>query len=138
MPRKPAANTDAIGPVPLRTARGAGRIGRLLLDRPFDVGTLVRDRLPDDRVLEDAVLRALLAPGALLFDDAGGEDVRLAMVAIYTAVTPVTCFPRRGRPMGASARAGRGVGRSASNSSYVGHKRTAFCQALDLTARLVL
>jgi hypothetical protein len=36
---------------------------------------LLRDRLPDDRVFEE------LDREVLLFDDAGGEDVRVAMVA---------------------------------------------------------
>jgi len=67
---------DAIGPVPLRTARGAGRVD-FLLDRPFDVDSVLRDWLPDGRVFEDAVV--LVLP-ALLFDDAGGEDVRVAML----------------------------------------------------------
>jgi hypothetical protein len=61
-----------MGPGPVRTARGAGRFERLV-ERPFDAGFL-RVWLPDDRVLE--VLELLL-----LLDDAGGEDVRVAMVA---------------------------------------------------------
>jgi hypothetical protein len=51
----------------------------------------LRDWLPDDRVLEAAELLALL------FDDAGGEDVRVAMVRIYVIVTSVTAFTRRTR-----------------------------------------
>jgi len=35
---------------------------------------LLRDRLPDDRVFEE------LDREVLLFDDAGGEDVRVAML----------------------------------------------------------
>jgi hypothetical protein len=58
-----------MGPVPLRTARGAGRVE---LDRPFAADVL-RDRLPDDRVFEEL-------ERVLLLDDAGGEDVRVAMV----------------------------------------------------------
>jgi hypothetical protein len=45
-----------------------------LLDLPFDAGLLLRFWLPDDRVFEEA-------ERALLFDDAGGEDVRVAMLA---------------------------------------------------------
>jgi hypothetical protein len=37
---------------------------------------LLRDRLPDDRVFEEA------ERDVPLFDDAGGEDVRVAMVTI--------------------------------------------------------
>jgi hypothetical protein len=57
----------------LRTDRGAGRVD---FDRPFGADLLLRDRLPDDRVFEEA------ARDAPLFDDAGGEDVRVAMVTI--------------------------------------------------------
>jgi len=57
--------------VPLRTARGAGRVD---FDRPL-LEELLRDRLPDDRVFEE------LDREVLLLDDAGGEDVRVAMVA---------------------------------------------------------
>jgi predicted small metal-binding protein len=61
----------AIGPVPLRTARGAGRLG------------FVRDRLPDDRAEEAAPFERGLGAAfeERLFRDAGGEDVRVAMVA---------------------------------------------------------
>jgi hypothetical protein len=45
-----------------------------LLDRPFDAGFLLRFWLPDDRVFEGA------AREVLAFDDAGGEDVRVAML----------------------------------------------------------
>jgi hypothetical protein len=44
-----------------------------LLERPFAAGFL-RVWLPDDRVFEDEALPPRL------FDDAGGEDVRVAMV----------------------------------------------------------
>jgi hypothetical protein len=60
-----------MGPVPLRTARGAGR--RDLVDRAFAVrravlfvGGFLPDRRPDERVVD--------------VRDAGGEDVRVAMV----------------------------------------------------------
>jgi hypothetical protein len=43
-----------------------------LVERPFDEGVL-RAWLPDDRVLEAAA-------DAVRFRDAGGEDVRVAMV----------------------------------------------------------
>jgi hypothetical protein len=66
-----AANSVEMGPGPLRTARGAGR-DRFDADLPFDEDFLPLAWLPDDRLLEDAVL--------LLLDDAGGEDVRVAMV----------------------------------------------------------
>jgi hypothetical protein len=88
-PRPRAANSVAIGPGPFRTALGAGRLD-LLEVRRFDEDFL-RVWLPDDRVLEAAELLALL------FDDAGGEDVRVAMVRIYAIVTSVTPFTRRTR-----------------------------------------
>jgi hypothetical protein len=69
-PRPRAPKNVAMGPVPLRTARGAGRVD---FDRPF--ADVLRDRLPDDRVFEEL-------ERVLLFDDAGGEDVRVAMVTI--------------------------------------------------------
>ena len=60
-----------MGPVPLRTARGAGRVD---FDRPLPAD-VERDRLPDDRVFDEPDL------DVRLLDDAGGEDVRVAMVA---------------------------------------------------------
>jgi hypothetical protein len=72
-PRPRAANSVAIGPVPLRTALGAGRVD--FFDLAFDDVDLLRDWLPDDRVFEEAE-----RVDALLFDDAGGEDVRVAML----------------------------------------------------------
>lgn len=59
-----------MGPDPLRTALGAGRFD---LDERFDDEDFRRVWLPDDRVLEGAAV-------ALPFRDAGGEDVRVAMV----------------------------------------------------------
>lgn len=56
-----------MGPGPLRTARGAGRFD--LDEERFDDEDFRRVWLPDDRVLEPPRLR-----------DAGGEDVRVAMV----------------------------------------------------------
>ena len=70
--RPRARKNVAMGPVPLRTARGAGRVD---FDRPF-AADVERDRLPDDRVFEE------LERDVLLFDDAGGEDVRVAMLQI--------------------------------------------------------
>jgi hypothetical protein len=69
-PRPRAANSVATGPVPFRTALGAGRLD---LERPFD-DDFRRVWLPDDRVFEE-VERVVL-----LLDDAGGEDVRVAML----------------------------------------------------------
>ena len=67
-----------MGPVPFRTARGAGRLD---FERPFAAGFL-RDWLPDDRVVDaDAFAPALGAGLEVPFvRDAGGEDVRVAMV----------------------------------------------------------
>jgi hypothetical protein len=59
----------------LRTARGAGR-DRFFAVRPRDVDFLLLAWLPDDRVLEEPEALFVL----LLLDDAGGEDVRVAMV----------------------------------------------------------
>jgi hypothetical protein len=66
----------AIGPVPLLTARGAGRLDLFERPRP-EREDFVRDRLPDDRVVVEDV--RLDVPR---FRDAGGEDVRVAMVTI--------------------------------------------------------
>ena len=65
-----------MGPVPLRTARGAGRDDFDFVVLPLLVERVLRDWLPDDRVFEEAERE-----DALLFDDAGGEDVRVAMVS---------------------------------------------------------
>jgi hypothetical protein len=65
-----AENSVAIGPGPLRTARGGLRFD--FEERRRD--DLRRAWLPDDRVFEEA------EPEPLLFRDAGGEDVRVAMV----------------------------------------------------------
>lgn len=76
----PAARKNfAIGPVPLRTARGEGRLD--VLERPFEAGLLLRDRLPDDRVEDPEDFAAEREPDfeVPLFRDAGGEDVRVAM-----------------------------------------------------------
>ncbi len=69
-----------MGPVPLRTARGAGRLD-FFVERPFAAGFL-RDWLPDDRVEDPDPFEPALAAGleVPLFRDAGGEDVRVAMV----------------------------------------------------------
>ena len=74
----------------MRTARGAGRVD--LVDLAFDVDFLLRVWLPDDRVFEEA-------ERALLFDDAGGEDVRVAMLPnvhkCHTSPRLPTPGPRR-------------------------------------------
>ncbi len=69
-----------MGPVPLRTARGAGRFD-FAVDRPFGAG-LLRDWLPDDRAEDPDAFEPARAAGleVPLFRDAGGEDVRVAMV----------------------------------------------------------
>jgi hypothetical protein len=76
----------------------------LVEERPFDVDFL-RDWLPDDRVLEEEPAR-----GLLLFDDAGGEDVRVAMVtnlrdrhSCHRLHTPGAAYrPRHDRRSGAT------------------------------------
>jgi hypothetical protein len=80
----------------LRTARGAGRF--VLEDERFDDEDFRRVWLPDDRVLEPLLLR-----------DAGGEDVRVAMLTrvgegptSLTLHTPgATRRPRRHLPRSA-------------------------------------
>jgi len=64
----------AIGPGPLRTARGAGRAADFEagLDREVDLVLL-----PDDRVRE---LEPRPLADVLLLRDPGGEDVRVAML----------------------------------------------------------
>ncbi|HSE10217.1 MAG TPA: hypothetical protein VLB29_16270 [Nocardioidaceae bacterium] len=67
----------------MRTARGAGRFA--LEDERVDDEDFRRDWLPDDRVFEGAVLLPLL------FRDAGGEDVRVAMVTrVFQGHTSLT------------------------------------------------
>jgi len=75
-----ARKNCAIGPVPLRTARGFGRLDEL--ERPFDAGFLLRDWLPDDRVEDPEAFAAGREPDfeVPLLRDTGGEDVRVAMV----------------------------------------------------------
>jgi hypothetical protein len=70
-----------MGPVPLRTARGEGRPD-FFVERPLPLlAGFLRAWLPDDRVVvedfEPALGPALDVPR---FRDAGGEDVRVAMV----------------------------------------------------------
>jgi hypothetical protein len=70
-----------MGPVPFRTARGEGRVD-FFVERPFAAGFL-RDWLPDDRVEDPDPFEP--APVGVdlevpLFRDAGGEDVRVAML----------------------------------------------------------
>jgi hypothetical protein len=70
-----------MGPVPFRTARGAGRLD-FFVERPLAAGFL-RDWLPDDRVEDPDPFEPALVEAGLevpLFRDAGGEDVRVAMV----------------------------------------------------------
>jgi hypothetical protein len=75
----------AIGPGPFRTARGAGLFA--LEDERVDDEGFRRVWLPDDRVLEGAVLVPLL------FRDAGGEDVRVAMVrSLSEGHTSLRCY----------------------------------------------
>jgi len=66
----------------VRTARGAGRLD--FFERAFAVplpGAFVRDRLPDDRVVDEDVAPALMVglEGPLVREP-GGEDVRVAML----------------------------------------------------------
>ena len=87
-----------MGPVPLRTALGAGRLD---FERLFDED-LLRAWLPDDRVFEEAEREVLL------LDDAGGEDVRVAMLPnlrdrhtshrLHTPVSSALLPSRRIRP----------------------------------------
>jgi hypothetical protein len=58
-------------------------LGRLeVLERPFDAGFLLRDWLPDDRLEDPEAFAAGREPDfeVPLLRDAGGEDVRVAMV----------------------------------------------------------
>jgi hypothetical protein len=69
-----------MGPGPFRTARGAGRFA--LEDERVDDEGFRRVWLPDDRVLELDLLR-----------DAGGEDVRVAMVMrVCERPTSLWCY----------------------------------------------
>ena len=87
IPRARTPNARAIGPVPLRTARGAGRFdletGRLDFERlvlRLDVDAVV-GFLPllRDRVLEVPRPALLDVEEVLLLREPGGEDVRVAM-----------------------------------------------------------
>ena len=74
-----------IGPGPVRTARGAGRLVPFAAARFFGAG-LRLEVVPDDRVREvELPFPPLerLREGVLLLRDAGGEDVRVAMIGIY-------------------------------------------------------
>ena len=102
-----------MGPVPFRTARGEGRVD-FFVERPFAAGFL-RDWLPDDRVEDpDPFGPALVGVGleVPLFRDAGGEDVRVAMVVNvhsgHTSHTAHTPDHRRGSvsPLGTRGRWG--------------------------------
>src|SRR5205085_652843 len=77
-PRPRARKSVAMGPGPLRTARGEGRLD--LLERPLPLlAGFLRAWLPDDRVVaEDARMDVFL--DVPRFRDAGGEDVRVAML----------------------------------------------------------
>lgn len=74
MPANRAENNFAIGPGPLRTARGAGLL-LLVLARVED---LFRVWLPVARVLDLAAVEPVRF--ALLVRDAEGEDIRVAML----------------------------------------------------------
>jgi hypothetical protein len=69
----------------------------LVLDLAFDVDFLLRVWLPDDRVFEGAE-RAVLA-----FDDAGGEDVRVAMLPNVHKCHTSPRLPTPGRSAGSRA-----------------------------------
>lgn len=75
-----AANIRASGPGPLRTALGAGRFLDFLVWLVLRLVEDFGDPPPDDRVLDAAALFALLLERVLLPRDAGGEDVRVAML----------------------------------------------------------
>src|SRR3954453_13169816 len=77
--RPTARDSRAIGPVPLRTARGDGPIE---VEPPFDAGFLLRDWPPDDRLVDPEAFEVAREPDfeVPLPRDAGGEDVRVAMV----------------------------------------------------------
>ena len=89
-----------MGPVPVRTARGAGRVD-FFVERPLAAGFL-RDWLPDDRVEDPDPFEPALVGVDLevpLFRDAGGEDVRVAMVVnVHSGHTsPTAHTPGRSR-----------------------------------------
>ncbi|GAB3657500.1 hypothetical protein GCM10027596_12740 [Nocardioides korecus] len=94
--------TVATGPVPVRTARGAGRPPRAAGLRAGVREPPLAGLLPELR--EEpfagllAVLRAGLLLGVPLLRDAGGEDVRVAMLGIYpdSTVRPVRHTPHHG------------------------------------------
>ena len=105
--RPSTAKRRKTGPGPLRTARGAGRrvddVAFDDLDAGFFVEVLpedlpdedVLDRLPDDRDRELDVPDPL-DPEVVLLRDAGGEDVRVAMVRTLGEITRATRLTRRG------------------------------------------
>jgi hypothetical protein len=74
-----AANSVAIGPGPLRTARGAGRFLFEAEERRDDED-FRRVWVPDDRDREVPALPGDLLRALLVLRDAGGEDVRVAML----------------------------------------------------------
>src|SRR5262245_38239445 len=77
MPRKTAAKKEAIGPRPVRTARGAGR--RLRVGPLPRAGFRAGFRFLLDAVrLRFRVLLARASEGVLLLREPGGEDVRVA------------------------------------------------------------
>jgi hypothetical protein len=94
-----AAKSDAIGPGPLRTARGAGRFA--LVDERLDDEDFRRVWLPDGRDREVPALPRELLRALLVLRDAGGEDVRVAMLrslgerhtslTLHTPVDPREC-----------------------------------------------
>src|SRR4051812_9954867 len=99
-------DSRAIGPVPLRTARGDGRLD----EPPFDAGFLLRDWLPDDRLVDPEAFEVAREPDfeVPLFRDAGGEDVRVAMVVNLRdrLTSHMLHTPRRG--VGTATRGGTG------------------------------
>jgi hypothetical protein len=88
-------NRVAIGPGPFRTARGAGRFFLLeffLLEERLDDEDFRRVWPPDDRVLE------------FLLRDAGGEDVRVAMLpSLFERLTSLTPHTPGALPIPAQA-----------------------------------
>ena len=85
--------TRKIGPGPLRTARGAGRLAADFAAGRFDAAGFRRAWLvPDDRVreVEPPLVGAFFGPAedVLLLRDPGGEDVRVAMFrSVHTSHT---------------------------------------------------
>ena len=81
-PRPSRPKVRATGPLPLRTARGAGRLFARELDvreRALEARVLARERVLRDRVLEPVFVP--LREDVLLLRDPGGEDVRVAMAS---------------------------------------------------------